>query len=172
MFYSFWSSSYWVYPWSLLCTHLFCASSVSHSWHKASHTDLTRYVQCITASLPHLPPEVVSCNSVNCKHHRMKRIWTFVAHTLLIACLMLPCQAFLKLVLRVIMLPVGLILQLLSTNFWHRVWIEAGWPSAGLLFNIKTNAKKRLKYQVKRLKCHQLYIARPAALASSKVRDF
>lgn len=59
-----------------------------------------------------------------------------------------------------------------DANFWHRVWIEAGWPSVGLLFNIKMNSKKRFKYRVKRLKCHQLYIARPAALASSKVRDF
>ena len=55
-----------------------------------------------------------------------------------------------------------------DANFWHRVLIEAGWPSAGLLFNIKMNAKKKFKYQVKRLKRHQLYISRPPALASSK----
>ena len=39
-----------------------------------------------------------------------------------------------------------------DANFWHRVWEEAGCPSAGVLFNIKRAAKRRFKYEVRCLK--------------------
>ena len=44
--------------------------------------------------------------------------------------------------------------------FWHRVWVEAGYPSAGILFNIKRNAKLRLKYAVRRLKRRKDFLVR------------
>ena len=30
-----------------------------------------------------------------------------------------------------------------ETNFWHKVWEEAGCPSSGVLFNVKKNAKSK-----------------------------
>ena len=44
-----------------------------------------------------------------------------------------------------------------ASNFWYRVWIEAGCPSAGVLSVIKKQAKKRYKYEVRRLKRRQQY---------------
>ena len=41
-----------------------------------------------------------------------------------------------------------------------RVWVEAGCPSAGVLFNIKRNSKKRFKYAVRRLKCRKEFLIR------------
>lgn len=35
-----------------------------------------------------------------------------------------------------------------SSMFWYRIWEEAGCPSSGVLFQIKTNAKRRYKYEV------------------------
>ena len=36
--------------------------------------------------------------------------------------------------------------------FWHRVWVEAGYTSSGVLFQIKKHAKHRFKYSVRSLK--------------------
>ena len=44
--------------------------------------------------------------------------------------------------------------------FWHNVWTEAGCPSAGVLSSIKKQAKKRFKYEVRRLKRRQQYFYR------------
>ena len=45
--------------------------------------------------------------------------------------------------------------------FWHKVWVEAGCPSAGVLFNIKRNTESRFKYAVRRqLKRRKEYLIR------------
>ena len=38
-----------------------------------------------------------------------------------------------------------------ESKFWYRVWVEAGYPTSGVLFQIKKNAKSRYKYEVRRL---------------------
>ena len=45
-----------------------------------------------------------------------------------------------------------------ASNFWHKVWVEAGCPSSGVLFSIKKNAKRRYKYAHRRLKRRQQYM--------------
>ena len=45
-----------------------------------------------------------------------------------------------------------------ATNFWHKVWDEAGCPSSGVLFKIKRCAKSRYKYAVRRLQRRQRFI--------------
>ncbi len=60
-------------------------------------------------------------------------------------------------------------------DFWHRVWRDAGAPSAGVLFQIYCRAKSRFKYEVRRLRCRKIFIQRNKmanALASSTSRDF
>ncbi len=73
----------------------------------------------------------------------------------------------------------GLILYRCSNRmqiFCHRVWLEAGCPTAGVLFQIKRASKRRFKYEVRRLnKLRRQHITRKklaAALASSNSRDF
>ncbi len=50
-------------------------------------------------------------------------------------------------------LQVGIMLQdFLSRKLtWHKVWREAGSPSAGVLHQIKVSSKRRFKYEVRRL---------------------
>ena len=45
-----------------------------------------------------------------------------------------------------------------ATNFWYKIWEEAGCPNAGVLFQIKRNAKRRYKYEVRHLGCRQKYL--------------
>ena len=59
-------------------------------------------------------------------------------------------------------------------SFWHKVWLEAGSPSARILHQIKLASKHRYKYEVRRLK-HQSNLTRRKlanALASFKPHSF
>ena len=62
-----------------------------------------------------------------------------------------------------------------KANFWHRVWHQAGCPSAGVLHQLKRAAKSRYKYEVRRLRRRDQYIRREkmaAALASHNSNSF
>ena len=45
-----------------------------------------------------------------------------------------------------------------KTDFWHKIWIDAGSPRSGVLFQIKKNAKSRYKYQMRKLKRREKHI--------------
>ena len=52
-----------------------------------------------------------------------------------------------------------------QAKFWNQVWVEAGCPSKGVLFQIKKTCKHRFKYAVRKIRRQQRYIKR-AQLAS------
>ena len=60
-----------------------------------------------------------------------------------------------------------------ASKFWHKVWEEAGCPSTGVLSAIKIKAKKRYKYEVRRLKLRQQFLLqdRLARSFASKRKD-
>ena len=47
-----------------------------------------------------------------------------------------------------------------ESKFWYRVWVEAGYPTSGVLFQIKKYAKSRYKYEVRRLLRNQQHLLR------------
>ena len=62
-----------------------------------------------------------------------------------------------------------------SAKFWHRIWLECGCPISGVLFQIKKKAKKRYKYEVRRLRRQEDHIRNELmgqALSQSRTRDF
>ena len=56
----------------------------------------------------------------------------------------------------------------MACNFWYRVWSEAGYPSSGVLTQIKKHAKSRYKSEIRRLRRGQNRILR-RNLASSLI---
>ena len=60
-----------------------------------------------------------------------------------------------------------------ASNVWHKVWVEAGCPSSGVLFSIIKNAKRRYKYAHRRLKRRQQYMLQKklACSFSQKTKD-
>ena len=62
-----------------------------------------------------------------------------------------------------------------TANLWHQIWLDCGCPTSRVLFQIKKNAKKRYKYEVRRLKRQQDHIRSELmgkALSQSRTRDF
>ena len=47
-----------------------------------------------------------------------------------------------------------------ASIFWHKVWEEAGCPTSGVLSTIKQCAKKRYKYEIRRLKRRKQFLLR------------
>ena len=58
-----------------------------------------------------------------------------------------------------------------KANFWYRVWLEAGSPSAGVLAVIKKKSKSRYKYEVRRLKRRREHIAREKLAKAFSIRN-
>ena len=58
-----------------------------------------------------------------------------------------------------------------KANFWHRVWLEAGSPSSGVLTQIKKKAKYHFKYEVRRLKRREQYIRREKLTSAFSIRN-
>ena len=101
-------------------------------------------------ALSDLPHEILSCTDTRCLTHMLNTSIYFISTLLDCAFHCFPCytrssrkvvgwndtaNAFKK-----------------DANFWRRVWEEAGCPKAGVLFNIKRCAKRRFKYEVRRIK--------------------
>ena len=62
-----------------------------------------------------------------------------------------------------------------KVSFWHKLWCDAGSPSAGVLHQLKLATKRRYKYEVRRLKWQQSAITRRRmahALPSSGSHNF
>ncbi len=145
-------------------------------WARASPSELTCYRVAVSNYLPTLSEDVTSCCNPSCSLH----------HAALDSCCnqLLDCvDRCAKSCIPCSSSPRHLIAGWNDTaraykdkaNFWHRVWLEAGSPSSGVLCQIKKNSKSRYKYEVRRLKRRQLHIRRKkmaSALLSSKSREF
>ena len=60
-------------------------------------------------------------------------------------------------------------------NFWYKVWVEAGSPTSGALFNIRNRAKRQYKYEVCRLKRNQQHLLKrklASSFAAKKKHNF
>ena len=145
-------------------------------WFKAIPSELESYRNLISASLPTLPVEVVSC-TVNCTSH-LPALYHYYEKLFTCFCCSRQPRACIP---HSNGQPFHLAgfndaARNLKTkaNFCHRVWLEAGYPSVGVLFQIKCKSKARFKYEVRRLKRRQLFLCRQKmadALVTSS-RDF
>ena len=60
--------------------------------------------------------------------------------------------------------------ELQASQWWHKLWLEAGSPSAGVLFQLKKHYHRRYKYAVRRVRRRQDQIKR-TKLAESLLKD-
>ncbi len=146
-------------------------------WHLASPSQLDSYRNQVACSLPVLPDEVAACCDVDCVRHRQvldqccEQLTTSLLSS---ASASLPHSGHRRARPIAGWNDAARSLKI-DANFWRRVWLDAGCPSSGVLFQIKRKSKLRYKYEVRRLKRRQLFIRRrkmASAFASSSSRDF
>ena len=61
-------------------------------------------------------------------------------------------------------------LELEASRWWYKLWIDAGSPSAGVLFQLKKRAHRRYKYAVRRVRRRQEHI-KQMKLAEALLKD-
>ena len=145
-----------------LCTSIPISSASPSSNSRYITWDLDNYKEMVSQCLPRLPSDVLNCSSTDCTHH-MESLDNY-AHqfiSILIDCgfRCLPCNTRSS-THRFVDWKDGVGKLKETTNFWHKVWLEAGCPSLGVLFHIKRCAKSRYKYAVRQLKCRHHFILR------------
>ena len=146
------------------------------AWHKVSDFDLQCYRDRISTSLPSIPADLISCSDPACRRHQG------LLHCLcssLFQCIYHSAKSALPVTKSRNRSVPGWndAAKRLKTaaGFWHRLWREAGSPSAGVLHQLKLATKRRYKYEVRRLKRQQSVIRRrrmAQALANPGSRNF
>ena len=127
------------------------------NWDKVNSSNIQDYCEMLSHSLLPLPASVSNCVSSCCLNHRSDLdIWAQNLTSSLLDCAFkcfpIHCHSYTKKL-------VGWKEYAASSkdcaHFWYKVWVEAGCPVSGVLFQIKKNAKSRYKYEVRRLKRRQ-----------------
>ena len=115
----------------------------------------------VSLNLSVLSSEAINCYSTDCSCHLelLDDYAHHLVHTLLdCACLCIPSHTTSS-PRRLVGWKDGVSSLEEATNFWHKVWIEAGCPSSDVLFGIKKNANKsRYKYAHRWLKRRQNFL--------------
>ena len=119
-------------------THFVC------DWHKATFDDIQNYIDRVGSLLPVVPTSVLDCCDSHCIHYRAELhllFHRFVDYLSLAAALNIPhhCPSSRRKIFSGWTDGTHILKQ--KSFFWHRVWVEAGCPSSGVLFQIKKHAK-------------------------------
>lgn len=124
-------------------------------WANITSRDIERYQDLLSSQLPAFPLDVLYCTNPDCVSHR-STLDAFAEKflTSLVSCSSqcLPCSSPTSSKPCLPGWNGGTRVLKKDSCFWNRVWVEAGCPSSGVLFQIKRNAKSRFKYAVRRLK--------------------
>ena len=130
---------------------------LSCNWSKAEKHHIDECQNLISTSLPCLPPDMEQCCVPDCSKHidtLESYSYEFIKCIIDSAIHTIPCHSR----------PPGRTLAgwhhgprhlRLQANFWYRVWVEAGCPPNGVLFQIKKKSKSRFKYAVRKIRRQQ-----------------
>ena len=127
-------------------------------WDKVNSSNIQNYCEMLSHSLLPLPASVSNCVSSCCVNHWGDLdTWAQNLTSSLLDCAFkyFPICRYLstrKLVGWKELLPAQRIVPISGR---YKVWVEAGCPVSGVLFQIKKNVKSRYKYEVYRLKRRQ-----------------
>ena len=133
-------------------------------WSKASVDDVDKYCGLVDHFLPSLSSDVTSCSSPDCSVH-YDALDSFAQSLLLClkSCSLksFPCVSPSPSSSHGLPGWNDFARKLRERSaFWHKVWVQAGCPSSGVLCSIKRSAKSRFKYEVRRLKRRKQFLLR------------
>ncbi len=123
-------------------------------WSILNANHIEDYRQMIFHSLPSLSQDLLSCRSACCLLHRVE-IDLFCNQ--LLSCLSVASNLCLSKRARA-MPGWNDHVRKVSTMLWNRIWVKAGCPEAGVLFDLRKQTKKAYKYAVRRVKRRQKHI--------------
>ena len=128
--------------------------SPSLDWSKATEFDKKRLCSTVADNIPSFPICICDCTSLTCSGHccfldSFAQDLVNVLHASSQRCI--PSRSASTHRKLAGWSPKAKVLKR-SCNFWYKVWYEAGFPSSGVLYQIKKLAKTHFKYEARRLK--------------------
>lgn len=154
----------------LLLLKLICLEYISAD-------DIDYNGQEVSSHLPHFPTDISNCSKPNCSAH-LDHLDSF-AHSFL-SCIFssslktLPSISHSSSSASSPRLPGWNESTKKLKNksiFWHKIWVQAGCPSSGVLSSVKCFAKRRFKYAVRCLKRRKEFIVRKKFISSFSSRN-
>ena len=134
--------------------------SLHIDWQNVSNCDIDKYISLVSQGISTFPSDVYNCISPGCTLHcdTLDLYADHLVSTLLTCALDSFPTRSVSSSRRLVGWNRSLSKHKNATNFWYKIWEEAGCPYAGALFQIKRNAKRRYKYEVRRLVREQNYL--------------
>lgn len=145
-------------------------------WSKASPDDISRYRDFVSSSLAvlgdRLSDDVVFCCNPSCTVHQhiLDEICLQLVNCLERAAHFSIPSTDISQRRRVAGWSQFVKPELKHSQWWHRLWVEAGSPTAGVLFQLKKLAHRRYKYAVRRVRRRQEHLKR-TRLAEALLND-
>ena len=130
-------------------------------WSKATPSQITSYQDMVSEQLSDPPANLLCCSQPDCSIHDslLDGYADHIMNTLLDCALRcLPCRTISPRKIVGWNDSTGKLKK--ASVFWHKVWEEAGCPTSGVLSAIKRHAKKRYKYEIRRLKRRKQFLLR------------
>ena len=130
-------------------------------WSKATPSQITSYQDMVSERLSDPPANLLCCSQPDCSIHDslLDGYADHIMNTLLDCALRcLPCRTISPWKIVGWNDSTGKLKK--ASVFWHKVWEEAGCPTSGVLSDIKRHAKKRYKYEIRRLKRRKQFLLR------------
>ena len=148
----------------------------SCAWYKATQEHISQYQNAVLQSLAtlssELTDEVVFCCNPSCTIHQqcLEQICHQLVQCLKVAAdSTIPCRGQGRRP-RVAGWSQFVKSELVASQWWYKLWIEAGSPAAGVLFQLKKLAHRRYKYAVRRVRRREEY-AKRVRLAEALLND-
>ena len=139
-------------------------------WCNASSHNIEGFQNLILQTLSPFNPCVADCLSVDCSDHLnyldeyMPITWWH--HLFLVLIIAFLPVLYTSKTRKLVDWKDGVQSLKQAANFWYKVWKEAGYPTSGVLFQIKKHTKSRFKYEVRRRKRRHRHLVR-SKLAST-----
>ena len=139
------------------CPTLGLSSSSDHQdnidWHMITVHDVDRYHQTVLSTLPVLSPELLECSNVTCVVHKAQIDSSYprlLASLSTSAHVCFPARSKCSKVVPGWNMHVRKFKD--SAVFWNTVWVEAGCPSSGVVFDLRKRTKAKYKYAIRKVK--------------------
>ena len=159
-----------------LCTIFFVYPCFSHSsfidWSKASSCDIDNFQEKIAQDLTPFPSSIYDCVYTECSHHH--HFMNYYAQDI-VSILLQSAEQFIQ------AHSCSSPRKLVGWNYQachlkkYKVWVEAGSPTSGALFNIRNRDKRQYKYEVCHLKRNQQHLLKhklASSFAAKKKHNF
>ena len=120
-------------------------------WARVSDSDIHKYCSLVSEHITSLQSDVVVCSLSNCSayHSVLDSYGSHLISTLLSCaheCFPTRSSSTHR---RLVGWNQSFSRLKKSSLFWHKIWKEAGYPSSGVLSEIKKNVKRRYRYAVR-----------------------